>query len=731
MTMTMEQPPPPPSAITVSHKLTTLTSLLERSRCLESEVEASLLFASSLLEHPEGIRDSTAGTVHENDAAAAADDDDNDNSAALRDKSIDELPGGVKDAWLALSDAAAVAAVSGDGGAAGDDDALIVSSSFTGRNSNSNMNGGAAALSTLHAPLGKGQLSKAVSTTGLACALKRASVAASDLVTLSVSNRKRKQFVEGYNDSGGDGTPSLLENVTSLERVLGDVASSGGNTLDVYLEAFYRRLLEVREYHAKHDRNDQPNNNQSKKRKYGNPEADGYDLAGTISFDVSKIRDGNAFSLDEVLGKYLDLANVHERHAVSSSKPLRLLFVKAESQMNEKQQRINKKNGEAKNAISYVEFLILLGEPLTKIVPEKLKLDCRKKYIRFLSDLKLYLEGFIVRTQPLLNVKEELIASAVSDFEKEWIKKGCVPGWSPESSKMGENCNESSAFRESIDLSKYDDVAALEGLGGDKLKVELMKLGMKCGGTVKDRAKRLFQVKSAPLHELPKKLFVGNKVPLPKESHIERSVAGVMGESRKDIARLEIIATTLLNHLRPVLDATRRRADRRLTQTTQEKETEVEEEINGTLLQLQEVENKNGADGDEDSDDEAPIYNPKGVPLDFDGKPIPYWLFKLHGLNHYFPCEICGNENYRGRMNFEKHFTEAKHTYGMRCLGIPNTKHFHGVTQIEDARKLWNSLQGQLSEEKFDRSKEEEFEDSHGNVLSLATYEDLARQGLL
>mmetsp|Transcript_8509 Transcript_8509/g.10919 ORF Transcript_8509/g.10919 Transcript_8509/m.10919 type:complete len:731 (-) Transcript_8509:82-2274(-) len=726
-------PPPPPTSITVSHKLTTLTSLLERSRCLESEVEASLLFASSLLEHPEGIRDSTAGTVHEHEtdaAAAAADDDDNDNSAALRDKSIDELPGGVKDAWLALSDAAAVAAVSGDG-AAGDDDALIVSSSFTGRSSNSNMNGGAAALSTLHAPLGKGQLSKAVSTTGLACALKRASVAASDLVTLSVSNRKRKQFVEGYNDSGGDGTPSLLENVTSLERVLGDVASSGGNTLDVYLEAFYRRLLEVREYHAKHDRNDQPNNNQSKKRKYGNPEADGYDLAGTISFDVSKIRDGNAFSLDEVLGKYLDLANVHERHAVSSSKPLRLLFVKAESQMNEKQQRINKKNGEAKNAISYVEFLILLGEPLTKIVPEKLKLDCRKKYIRFLSDLKLYLEGFIVRTQPLLNVKEELIASAVSDFEKEWIKKGCVPGWSPESSKMGENCNESSAFRESIDLSKYDDVAALEGLGGDKLKVELMKLGMKCGGTVKDRAKRLFQVKSAPLHELPKKLFVGNKVPLPKESHIERSVAGVMGESRKDIARLEIIATTLLNHLRPVLDATRRRADRRLTQTTQEKETEVEEEINGTLLQLQEVENKNGADGDEDSDDEAPIYNPKGVPLDFDGKPIPYWLFKLHGLNHYFPCEICGNENYRGRMNFEKHFTEAKHTYGMRCLGIPNTKHFHGVTQIEDARKLWNSLQGQLSEEKFDRSKEEEFEDSHGNVLSLATYEDLARQGLL
>ena len=38
----------------------------------------------------------------------------------------------------------------------------------------------------------------------------------------------------------------------------------------------------------------------------------------------------------------------------------------------------------------------------------------------------------------------------------------------------------------------------------------------------------------------------------------------------------------------------------------------------------------------EESDEEEVkpgLYNPKDVPLDFDGKPIPYWLFKLHGLN--------------------------------------------------------------------------------------------------
>lgn len=41
----------------------------------------------------------------------------------------------------------------------------------------------------------------------------------------------------------------------------------------------------------------------------------------------------------------------------------------------------------------------------------------------------------------------------------------------------------------------------------------------------------------------------------------------------------------------------------------------------------------------------------------WDGKPIPYWLYKLHGLNLSFSCEICGNQNYKGPKAFQKHFT--------------------------------------------------------------------------
>merc|ERR1740136_529866 len=75
-----------------------------------------------------------------------------------------------------------------------------------------------------------------------------------------------------------------------------------------------------------------------------------------------------------------------------------------------------------------------------------------------------------------------------------------------------------------------------------------------------------------------------------------------------------------------------------------------------------------------EDDDEAadkPIYNPLNLPLGWDGKPIPYWLYKLHGLNIEYKCEICGNYSYWGPRAFERHFQEWRHAHGMRCLGVP------------------------------------------------------------
>ena len=66
-------------------------------------------------------------------------------------------------------------------------------------------------------------------------------------------------------------------------------------------------------------------------------------------------------------------------------------------------------------------------------------------------------------------------------------------------------------------------------------------------------------------------------------------------------------------------------------------------------------------------------------------QPIPFWLYKLHGLSVEYSCEICSGFSYQGRKNFERHFQEARHSFGMRALGLPNTKHFADITKIEDA----------------------------------------------
>ena len=61
------------------------------------------------------------------------------------------------------------------------------------------------------------------------------------------------------------------------------------------------------------------------------------------------------------------------------------------------------------------------------------------------------------------------------------------------------------------------------------------------------------------------------------------------------------------------------------------------------------------SESDEDAEPDR-IYNPLKLPLGWDGKPIPYWLYKLHGLGVEYPCEICGGFVYLGRKAFEKHF---------------------------------------------------------------------------
>lgn len=589
---------------------------LEEARCLEAELEASLLFSSSLLSHPPG------GT------------------------SVDatSLPGSVQDAWSVVSEASLKPEVKSTSNAA------LISAAME-----------ESKKETHEFSLGRGQLGKAAQTTALSSSLKRAAA-----VSESIGKRRPQDA-------------PLWRKVNALPK---DPA--------VWMSILDERLRELRDYHARHDVRREPAGGLVKRRKVGNPVADGFDLASIVSEELGPmVQEDSMFTTEEVMGKYLDLRAVFDSFPIKGS------------------------------ATELVDFLGILSKGLAVSIKEADKLKERRKYLRFLKSLQTYLEGFLKRTSPFLNLSD-VQNPVLEEFKSEWRQSGGVVGWEKkpsESTWVEDGTSEATG----IDLAQYDSVEALEqAVGGDELKTELSRLGLKCGGTVTDRAKRLFLTKDTPLDQLPKKLFAkGSK---------NGAGGSSGGERRVDIARLEVLVTALCDQLRPTLEATIRRAERRQTQTLNERDKELEEELHGGELM---VEKERDEEDSDDSEDEAPIYNPKGVPLGWDGKPIPYWLFKLHGLGHFYPCEICGNESYRGRRNFEKHFAENKHAFGMKCLGIPNTKHFHGVTKIEDAQQLWKTLQENMKGGQFDGNKQEEYEDSHGNVLSRSTYEDLARQGLL
>ena len=60
-------------------------------------------------------------------------------------------------------------------------------------------------------------------------------------------------------------------------------------------------------------------------------------------------------------------------------------------------------------------------------------------------------------------------------------------------------------------LDEYKNADELEAVGLERLKSALMYHNMKCGGTLQERAKRLFLTKDKALSELDSSLFVKKK----------------------------------------------------------------------------------------------------------------------------------------------------------------------------------------------------------------------------
>lgn len=313
-------------------------------------------------------------------------------------------------------------------------------------------------------------------------------------------------------------------------------------------------------------------------------------------------------------------------------------------------------------------------------------------YKDYLIALKDYLVYFMDRTRPLHSLKEDFQKSD-ADVER-MLAEGTLPGW---------HSSLSTPKEAAIDVSAYSSPVELESLGLDRLKAALMALGLKCGGTLKERAERLYASKGLRAGDLGREA-------LAKKTDEAKEKARV-----SMLAKLEGCIKCMGAILMDERDATRENVERKQARTVGENEDDDEEPQ---------------VESDEEEDDGVP-YNPKNLPLGWDGKPIPYWLYKLHGLNISYSCEICGNQVYKGPKAFQKHFNEWRHSHGMRCLGIPNTAHFANITQIKDALDLWNKIKGDKERQKWNPDQDEEFEDSAGNVVTRKMYEDLKRQGLL
>jgi splicing factor 3A subunit 3 len=341
--------------------------------------------------------------------------------------------------------------------------------------------------------------------------------------------------------------------------------------------------------------------------------------------------------------------------------------------------------------LQYLDSFYIFTPPHNPITRSQKASD---QYFGYVGRLAAYLEDFLKRTKPLQDL--DAIFSRISEeFEKDWTD-GIVPGWIAEVKPAG---------------------PAAPKAGGDAIWCE-------------DCEKEFGNENVYKGHLTGKKHIKAAAARATRALNGEATVLGapdLASLKERAIAEREYRTRKLANILKEERTNTRANVERKQGMTERERQQELEQ-IFAETSALQRSGGKE--DDDSDSDDEK-LYNPLKLPLAWDGKPIPYWLYKLHGLGVEIPCEICGNFVYMGRRAFDKHFNEARHIYGLKCLGITNTTLFREITGIEDAQKLWNKVQGDKKKEKTTVDNVVQMEDADGNVMPEKVYYDLQKQGLL
>jgi len=316
------------------------------------------------------------------------------------------------------------------------------------------------------------------------------------------------------------------------------------------------------------------------------------------------------------------------------------------------------------------------------------------QYFAYVGELAQYLESFMRRTRPLENL-EKLFASFDEDFDKAWNNNE-IPAWKLDAPQPSAGASSEGMYCADCEKDfKNENVFKGHLTGKKHVRAAEARAARQAeaGGDSNGSAKRA-----------PSTLRLKERAIAEREYRVKR-LAAAMSQERSD---------------------TRVNVERKQGMTERERQMELDSlfaESSSTAPQ--------GGDSDSESDGDEKMYNPLKLPLAWDGKPIPFWLYKLHGLGVEFQCEICGNYVYMGRRAFDKHFNEARHIYGLKCLGITNTTLFREITGIQDALKLWDKIQREKKKSKTDDGSVVQMEDAEGNVMPEKVYYDLQKQGLL
>ena len=388
----------------------------------------------------------------------------------------------------------------------------------------------------------------------------------------------------------------------------------------------------------------------------------------------------NMFTGEESNGRFLDLTTLHEDY-------LNLPGVKR---------------------LTYLQYLDSFDAFEPPRLPLKRQNKVTDRYLKYVGDLSEYLESFLRRTKPLED-HNKLFTDLDRAFEKAWDIYS-VPGWGKEEAVVSSSTGPQT-----------------EGTGE----------GMWCAECEKE-----FKNENVYRSHLSGKKHTRNAEA--KRANNTTNGETVNGDSRSrntNLARLkeraiashESRVRALAKILNDERSNTRVNVERKQGMTERERQ----QELDALFAEDDAAVAAGGGhrDSDSDSEGEEKIYNPLKLPLAWDGKPIPYWLYKLHGLGVEFSCEICGNFVYMGRRAFDKHFSEARHIYGLKCLGITGAGTgaglFREITDIEDAVKLWEKIKRERKEKETKDDSVVQMEDGEGNVMPERIYLDLQKQGIL